>query len=134
MPCGTKQPTKRGLGAAAVCANATPAGIIASRSGKARVAPALRKTVRRDKCFFLRNVIAVLLLILGYITGGLARGLLGGVGQLHVGLERRALHDAEDKRREPVVIGSGFADDAAKLGHILILDAAAQGISHELFG
>src|SRR5690348_16716048 len=97
MPCGTKQPTKRGLGAAAVCAKAVPAGIMASRSGKASVAPALRRTVRRDKCFLERNVIAVLLLIFRNATGGLARGLLSGVWQFHIGLERRALHDAEDK-------------------------------------
>src|SRR5215469_4122797 len=32
-PCGTKQPTNRGLGAAAVWASAVPAGIIASKSG-----------------------------------------------------------------------------------------------------
>src|SRR5579862_6771094 len=35
MPCGTKQPTKRGFGTAAVCASKVEAGTIASRNGSA---------------------------------------------------------------------------------------------------
>src|SRR5580704_10692190 len=62
MPWHTKQPTNRGLGVAAVCARAVEAGIIASRSGKASVAPAPRRMVRRDMCFLVINVMAVFLL------------------------------------------------------------------------
>src|ERR1700683_1097144 len=39
IPCGTKQPTKRGLGTAAVAASAVEAGIMASKSGSARGKP-----------------------------------------------------------------------------------------------
>ena len=42
--------------AAAVLAYATPEGIIASSSGNAMVTPMPRRTVRRDKCFFVKNI------------------------------------------------------------------------------
>src|SRR5580658_2455699 len=93
MPWGTKQPTKRGLGVAAVWASAVEAGIIASRSGSARVAPAPRRTVRREMCFLVMNICIPLLLFL--LTGSplLRSGRTGGLHCLHVGLEWGALHD-----------------------------------------
>src|SRR5436309_14616333 len=57
MPCGTKQPTNRGFGFAAVCASAVAAGTIASRSGNASVAPAPRRIVRREMCFLDMNMV-----------------------------------------------------------------------------
>ncbi len=56
MPCGTKQPTKRGFGTAAVAASAVEAGIIASRSGSASVTPLPLRTVRREMCFLVINI------------------------------------------------------------------------------
>src|SRR3984957_18401652 len=47
------------FGAAAVCASATVAGIIASSSGSATTAPTPRRTVRRDRCFLVRNIMLV---------------------------------------------------------------------------
>src|SRR5262245_59746070 len=52
---------RRVVDAARVCANAVPAGIIASSNGSAIVAPAPLRTVRRDRCFPLRNDITGLL-------------------------------------------------------------------------
>src|SRR5437868_103339 len=40
---------------AAVVAYAVPAGVIASRNGSATVMPIPFRTVRRERCFFLRN-------------------------------------------------------------------------------
>src|SRR5580658_1276440 len=114
MPWGTKQPTKRGLGVAAVCARAVEAGIIASRSGSARVAPAPRRTVRRERCFFVMNIGAPGSFegVTGSAPGGspaarpkpcptkpaLAGRLFDGC--LHVGLEWGTLDNAHDDGRE----------------------------------
>src|SRR5215510_2944046 len=46
----------RSFGAPAVCASAVAAGIIASSSGSASVTPAPLSTVRRERCFFVRNM------------------------------------------------------------------------------
>ena len=46
----------RAAGAAAVCARAVPAGIIASSSGSAIVAPAPLSTARRDRCLRVKNM------------------------------------------------------------------------------
>src|SRR5581483_3077651 len=102
MPCGTKQPTNRGLGLAAVCASATPAGIMASSSGRARVAPAPRRTVRRDMCFFVRKFMDCGLLICDRPARGLARRPFAIFLYFHVHLERRALYDAQHQGRELV--------------------------------
>ena len=53
-PCG--KPTKAnrfGVEPAAVCAHAVVAGLIASRSGNAMLAPMPFNTVRRETCFLL---------------------------------------------------------------------------------
>src|SRR3990167_920062 len=49
-----------GVGPAAVWASAVRAGIMASSSGSAIVAPTPRSTVRRDRCFFVMNIVALL--------------------------------------------------------------------------
>src|SRR5688500_9354048 len=93
MPCGTKQPTNRGFGVAAVCASAVAAGTIASTSGRASATPAPRRTVRRGMCFFVINI------VMTPLTGRL---LLAAAGCLHVSPERVALHDRRHERREAV--------------------------------
>ena len=76
------------FGAAAAPASGVCAPTIESSSGSATVAPTPCRNVRRDRCFFVMNIS----LLLG-------RGL-----GLH--LERRALHDRHDERREPVPIAA----------------------------
>src|SRR5262245_850340 len=57
-PCGLKIPTKRGIfPAACALAEGTSAGNIESSSGSARVTPAPRRNVRRERCFFATNII-----------------------------------------------------------------------------
>ena len=68
MPCGTKQPTNRGVGFAAVCASAVAAGIIESSSGSASVAPAPFRIVRREMCFFEMNMFYLLAATFGAAT------------------------------------------------------------------
>ena len=75
------------FGTAAVCASAVAAGIIASSSGSASVTPAPFSTVRRERCFRVRNM-------------SLASALLRDFHRLHA--ERIARDDARDDRREPV--------------------------------
>src|SRR2546422_8562558 len=43
-------------GLAAVCASGVAAGTIDSRKGKAMVTPAPRRNVRRERCFFVMNI------------------------------------------------------------------------------
>src|ERR1700689_5592772 len=95
MPWGTKQPRKRGLGVAAVWARAVEAGIMASRRGSARVAPAPRRTVRREMCFLVMNIIWLCSLILKNAAEAACTG--GGfdcIGWFHVGLEWGAFYYA----------------------------------------
>src|SRR5262245_61525445 len=115
MPCGTKQPTNRGFPAAAVCASAVAAGIIASRSGRASVAPAPLRTVRRGMCFFVKNI--------ALSTMSVSCPDRMPFNRLHVHLERLALHDRENDRREAVVVAGRLAHDRSDQRHVLILDA-----------
>src|SRR5688572_24058291 len=93
MPCGTKQPTKRCFGLAAVWASSVAAGTIASSKGSASVAPAPRRTVRREMCFLVRNMRPL----------SASRLLLGRNGCLRIHLECRTFHDAENDRREAIL-------------------------------
>src|ERR1700730_11053365 len=56
-PWGTKIPVKRVFGLAAVLTRGVCAGTIESSSGSANAAPAPRRTVRRDRCFLVRNIL-----------------------------------------------------------------------------
>src|SRR6185503_413273 len=104
----------RVAGAAAVCANAVPAGIIASSSGSAIVAPAPFNTVRRDKCLRVRNIAALLRSRPSLLQSGLpsvdGRPLP----------ERIARDDAEHDGREAVVIVLGGSHDRAHRGHVAV--------------
>src|SRR5579863_1284251 len=128
MPCGTKQPTNRGLGVAAVCAWAVEAGIIASSSGSASVTPLPFKTVRREMCFLVINIAAVFSYLLQLMLS--SRPLLVVGARLHVHLERSALHDTQDDCGEGVVTRGRISHDGPYQGHVLILDAPAQRIGH----
>ena len=55
-PCGMYTKPRRGLMAAAVFAKAVLAGIIASSNGSEMATPAPFRTVRRERCFFVRNM------------------------------------------------------------------------------
>src|ERR1700733_2165056 len=96
------------FGAAAVCASATLAGIIASSKGNATTAPTPRNTVRRDKCFFVMNITgkssgaSVRYRHLRHFHIRLARTL--GRGHL-LHLECGACDNAEQDGREAIVIG-----------------------------
>src|SRR5712671_7780798 len=59
-PCGTKIPVKRVLGFAAVLLIRVWAGTIESSKGKARATPAPRRTVRREMCFLVMNILGPL--------------------------------------------------------------------------
>src|SRR5579863_6615218 len=128
MPCGTKQPTNRGLGVAAVWASAVAAGIIASSNGSASAAPLPLRIVRREMCLLVINMFAVFLLI------SLARSPLLALGQFHIHLERSALHDPHDDGRKLVFIARRIAYDRPYGRHILILHAASQRVGQHLLG
>jgi hypothetical protein len=53
QPCGMYTLANRARGAPAALAERIPAGIMDSRNGSAMAAPAPRRTVRRDRCFFV---------------------------------------------------------------------------------
>src|SRR5688572_29333219 len=55
-PCGKYTNAIRGAAFAAVNASSVRAGIMASSSGRATVAPMPRRKVRRSRCFFVRNI------------------------------------------------------------------------------
>src|SRR5580658_8884094 len=96
------------FGAAAVCASATVAGIIASSSGSATTAPTPRSTLRRDRCFLVRKIMLVpsgrsaRYRHLSHLYIRLGRAWAGG-HLLH--LECGARDDAEQDGREAIVIG-----------------------------
>src|SRR6185295_5173004 len=55
-PCGMYTKPRRGWMAAAVFAKAVLAGIIASNSGSEMATPAPFRSVRRERCFLVRNM------------------------------------------------------------------------------
>src|SRR5438876_8843119 len=72
-----------------------PAGSIASRNGRATVTPMPFRTVRREMCFIVMCMSPLPLLL--RIRGG-----HHGLGLAH--LERGAVHDPDDERREAIVV------------------------------
>src|SRR6188508_2244751 len=124
-PWGKYTSPRRGLGAAGVCASTVAAGIMASSSGRARVAPAPFRTARRDRCFLNTNMIRGLsfprLLDRRCLQGcRLARGF-----SLAEGIAR---DDAEDDRLETVIVGRRLPYDAAHRRHVAIVEAATEGV------
>src|SRR5690349_2943859 len=91
QPWALKMPTKRGaLGATSARARGASAGIIESRSGRARETPAPRRSVRREMCLRVMNM-----LLTGHLDGPL---------RLAIHLKRVAVDDAEHQRRKTVVV------------------------------
>src|SRR5689334_15982033 len=86
---------------------------MASNSGKPSVTPTPRRNVRRGMCFLERYIVCR--------------------PPLTLHLKRRALDDANYQRRKPVVVRRRAPDNGAHHRHIVVLDASAQTISHQLF-
>src|SRR5579862_1834968 len=135
---------KRCRGAAAVFASGVCAGTIASSSGRAIVAPTLlRMNVRRDTCFLVRYIAASPCpqsttedtedgRSHGFSRWFSAPSVLIRLRRLH--LERHAVDDAEDQRREAVVAARRGLDDRANDRHVRILEAAAERIRQQHLG
>src|SRR5258708_5084914 len=49
-------------------------------------------------------------------------------------LARRAVDDASDERRNPVVLAGRLPDDRSHDGHVRVLESASQGVSQQHFG
>ena len=104
------------------------AGTIASSSGSAIAAPNVpRRNVRRDRCFFVMIMAT---------APSLVRPLLDWFGRLQPRphLERRALDDAVNDRREAVVVLRRLLHDAPDDRHIGRLEAAAQRVGQHPLG
>ena len=86
---GSRCAPSRVLPVAAVCASGVPAGTIDSRNGSAIVTPTPFRNVRRDRCFLRQECHAS-----------------SSYGFFSSHLERRALDDAEDERREAMIVSA----------------------------
>src|SRR4029453_4701254 len=116
----------RNEGAAAVCASAVLAGIMASSKGSAIVAPRPRRNVRRGRCFFVMNMTVLSLLSRCHP--------LFSLGKLRdaLHLEIWTLHNTKHDRRKLVIVFHCIANDLTNGRHIEILDTAAESIRHQL--
>src|SRR6185503_13696818 len=83
---------RRARGAAAVLRSGVWAGTMESNSGSASETPMPRSNVRRERCFLVIHMAALL-------------------RSSH--LKWHALHDPQHERREPILIGGGFAFNGA---------------------
>src|SRR6267142_1061416 len=116
-----------GTGFAGVLAHAVAAGIMASSRGSARAACAPFRNVRLGIAFFVINITLSFfvyycwLQIISLLTG--YRCFLRSSAP-H--LKRDALHDSENKRREPVSVFLGVANDLANGRRIVVLDASSE--------
>src|SRR6185295_11147972 len=125
------------------------AGTMDSRNGSATAAPAPRRRVLRDMCFFVIHMVEFLMLASGPPSSSVrytasrpphvwpvpprwsrstGRPPFGGCGILHIHLERRALDDAQHQIRERIILRRSVPDDRAHQRHILVLDAAAHSV------
>src|ERR1700733_7653813 len=135
-PWGKYTKPTRGFTTAAVSASAVPAGIIASSKGSAIAAPAPFRTVRRDRCFLVRNMALCLQIFSrrGSKVGRLRRqrrrqGRGGGALA-----ECIALHDTQHDGLEPIVVFGRIAHDLAHGGHVVVFHRTTDRIGHQLFG
>src|SRR6059036_1481292 len=53
---------------------------------------------------------------------------------LRLHLKRRALHDAENKRRKAIIVSSRIANDRPNHGHVVIVYGPAERIRQKLLG
>src|SRR5579871_2233403 len=101
-------PTKRGIfGAAAAFAEGTSAGNMESSSGSARVTPAPRSSVRRERRFLVMSI---------------------GSSFHFVHLKWRAGHNPQNDRRKAVIASRRITHNPAHHRHIPVIHAAAQRI------
>src|SRR5690606_14239306 len=118
-PWGKYTKPRRGLMAAAVFASAVCAGIIASSNGSAIAAPAPCRTVRRERCFLVRNMALASRPsgngrnVGGNLVRGLRRGRRGQLCRRRTPPECITGHDTQHQILEPVVVGLGGAHDVA---------------------
>src|SRR5439155_15600013 len=99
--------------AAAASAFAASAGIMASRSGSATVAPAPRRNDRRGIDSFLMNI------NVSFAIGDSSRPSHS---------KGRAADDAANERDEPIIVAGGIADNRANRRRIVVFDAAAERV------
>src|SRR6188472_2749990 len=133
-PCGKPMKAIRFGGApAGVAAHAVADGFIASSSGSAMVAPTPLRTVRREMCFFDRNMSPL------PFKPWLRTTLLPGRRRL--GLRHRdpthpeliASNHCLHQRREPVVRRGGATDDAPDGGHVRVFKSAPGRVGQQPF-
>src|SRR6185436_6747763 len=120
-------PTNRFTGDAALSRSGVSAGTIASRKGRASATPAPRRNVRRGMCSFLINIERP-------FVASAFRRTSSVLDRLCAHLKLRALHYTQKYRRKAVVVFRSVAHDGAQLGHVLVLDAAAERVGHHLLG
>ena len=102
--------------AAAVCDNAVAAGIMASSSGSARLTPAPLSSVRRDRCFFVKNIFET-----PYFCS------LACMRKASLVTTPATMADSR------IIVFRRAADNRSYLRHIEILELASQRIHHQLF-
>src|SRR5258708_22097652 len=115
-----------------------------SSNGSASVTPIPRNAARREICFLAMNISFWPLLNFpsfsslsfgcydGPVGSALGNYIIGRL--LHLHLERRTLDDTHQQRRELVVVLGSFAHNCSDGRHVVILDAPAERIGHQLFG
>src|SRR5439155_12808305 len=109
-------------GPAAVVAYALPAGSMASRNGSATVTTMPFRTVRRERCFFVMRISWLLPLRSGE----------RGFRLRH--LERRTVHDAQNKGRKSVAVLGRFLHDRPNGRLVVIFATPAERIRPQVFG
>src|SRR5438876_11656161 len=91
------------FGFAAVLPSGVCAGTMDSRKGNAIVTPAPRRNVRRDRCFFVMNIVSTL------HPSYLVR--VRALWFFHPHLKGVALHDGHNQRGESIVVARGLSRD-----------------------
>src|SRR5688572_14960441 len=123
QPCGLKMPTKRGTFTVAWArARGARAGNIESSNGSASEMPAPRRTVRREMCFFVMNILT-----------GLSKQTAYFSLRLPVHPEWRTFRDFEHDCRETIIALAGFAHDRADHRHIFIFHSPAESVRQQFF-
>src|SRR5580704_10301018 len=121
---------RRVRGAAGVLLTGVCAGAIASRNGNATDTPSPRRTVRRERYFF---VISIPVPSPDYPN--LAASLVHRCS-FHLlrpsHLERSAAHDAENERRKTIVVFGGILLNRAHGRHIAIIHHSTQSVCQQI--
>src|SRR5262245_10584909 len=121
-------------GAAPVCANATPAGSIASSSGSAMQLPAPRNTVRRERCFFVMNIsylLSPLALLLRVLRSHRRRGRTVVLGGDTPRTKRIAFDERPHQRRKTIVVLGSLPHDLTDGGHVVVFDCTPERVGQE---